>query len=241
VTSAFAARRAVVLSAHLDDAVFSLGAAIARAVREGTDVLVVTAFAGNPDSEAAAGSWDRSTGFAREGAAAAARRREDEAACGILGAASVWLPFREEQYGEEATDDAVWAAIAPHLSGADAVLVPGYPLDHADHAQLARLSVSRADGQCRVGLYAEQPYATWAPGPPGAGALAPSMYEALAWRPVRTLPRDRRRKWRACLAYRSQLRRMLRESPALPWRVGRYERRAGGELVAWTSSRNVHR
>jgi len=241
VTSPSDARRLVVLSPHLDDAAFSIGAAISRAVREGTDVLVVTVFAGVPDSTEEAAPWDRSTGFAREGVAARARRREDEAACRILGAAPVWLPFREEQYGEKASDDEVWAAIVPHLAGADAVLAPGFPLDHADHRRLARMTVSRADAQTRLGLYAEQPYATWADGSPGAQELVPSVDENLSWHPVRTLPRDRRQKWRACMAYRSQIRRMVRDSPSLPWRVGRYERRAGGEAVAWTSSRTVHR
>lgn len=241
MTTPLEARRIVVLSPHLDDAVFSVGASIARAVREGTDILVVTAFAGVPGSANESGSWDRSVGFAHEGEAAVARRREDAVASGILGAVPVWLPFREEQYGEEASDDAIWAAIAPHLSGADAILVPGFPLDHADHRRLARMTLSRVDVRTRLGLYVEQPYATWADGPPRAAVLSQWVDEDVAWRPVPALGRDRRRKWRACLAYRSQLRRMLRDSPNLPWRVGRYERRAGGESVAWTSSRTVHR
>jgi LmbE family N-acetylglucosaminyl deacetylase len=237
VTPSIGARKLVVLSPHLDDAVFSLGATIARAVREGMDVVLLTVFAGHPDGPASAGAWDRSTGFRIEGEAATARRREDGNACRILGARPVWLPFREEQYGEEAGDDEVWAAVEPHLMRADVAFVPGFPLDHADHRRLSHLVLARARERTRTGLYLEQPYAVWRPGPPDASSIVPGVDEHLAWRPVRTLRRDRRRKWRACLAYRSQLRRMLRESPTLPVRVGRYERRARGELVAWTSSR----
>jgi LmbE family N-acetylglucosaminyl deacetylase len=169
------------------------------------------------------------------------RRDEDTAACGILGAIPVWLPFREAQYGAPADDDAVWAAVLPHISGADAVLIPGFPLEHADHRRLAGLVVARADRGSRIGLYAEQPYAMWGRGPEDASFEVMRLAGEVEWRPMRALPRDRRRKWRACLAYRSQLRRMLRDSPLLAWRVGRYERRVGGEAVAWTSSRNDHR
>jgi LmbE family N-acetylglucosaminyl deacetylase len=231
----------VVVSPHLDDGVFSLGAAISRAVRTGHDVDVVTVFAGDPGSATPAGEWDRGSGFRSAGEAATARRAEDAAACRALGARPVWLPFAEEQYGEAADDDAVWAALCPHLAAADAVLVPGFPLRHADHLRLARLVVSRTGDGARIGLYAEQPYATWQHEPANAGELGPLLDGAPAWRPLRADGRDRRRKWRACLAYRSQVGRLLRRSPLLPWRVRRYERRAGGEAVAWVSTRNHQR
>lgn len=49
----------VVLSPHLDDAVLSLGATIARLSRHGRSVRVVTAFANDPTSRAPAGPWGR--------------------------------------------------------------------------------------------------------------------------------------------------------------------------------------
>src|SRR5207244_2118642 len=88
----------VVISPHLDDAIFSLGAAIAQTVRSGGDVTVLTVFAGDPSSSAPAGNWDARAGFATVGEAAHARRREDERACAHVGAIPVWLPFGDEQY-----------------------------------------------------------------------------------------------------------------------------------------------
>ena len=65
----------VVVSPHLDDAALSLGAAIARARRIGAArVVVLTVFAGNPESDLPAGGWDSRAGFATEGEASRARR-----------------------------------------------------------------------------------------------------------------------------------------------------------------------
>jgi LmbE family N-acetylglucosaminyl deacetylase len=236
--------RAVVLSPHLDDGIFSLGAAISSTVRGGGHVDVVTVFAGDPGSVRPAGPWDRAAGFRTEGEAVRARRREDRAACNALGASAIWLPFSDEQYGGEAGDDAVWDALSPHLEEADAILVPGFPLDHRDHLRTAALVTTRMMGNGRLGLYAEQPYATWRGAPiqsPSTPAVAAVVAGEPVWQPVATTSWDRRRKWRACLAYRSQMRRILLRTPALPWRVARYERRMGGEAVAWVSSRKVHR
>ena len=90
--------RVAVLSPHLDDAVLSLGAAIARAVREGATVTIVTVFAGDVDSALPASNWDRLAGFATEGEAAAARRVEDATACALLGAEPRPLPFPDYPY-----------------------------------------------------------------------------------------------------------------------------------------------
>ena len=87
--------RVVVVSPHLDDAAISLGAAIAFAARHGA---VLTIFAGDPESEAPAGGWDKRGGFGTEGDAARARREEDSMAFALLGAGVTWLPFGDEQY-----------------------------------------------------------------------------------------------------------------------------------------------
>ena len=150
--------RLVILSPHLDDAALSLGATIARVSRARSDVTVVTVRAGNPDSSAPAGEWDSACGFATAGEAARERRREDERACAILGAAPEWLPFPDLDAPGHENDDAIWSEIAARLAGADLVFVPGFPLEHPSHAWLARLVVERASAGTKVAFYVEQPY-----------------------------------------------------------------------------------
>jgi LmbE family N-acetylglucosaminyl deacetylase len=151
--------RLVVLSPHLDDAVLSLGGTIARAVRAGSEVTVITVFAGDPESTAEACEWDKLCGFSGAGEAMRARRREDAQACEILGATPAWFPYWDVDYDEEVSDDAIWQSLATGLLGADFVLVPGFPLEHPDHARLTRLVLERIPATSTLGLYVEQPYA----------------------------------------------------------------------------------
>jgi LmbE family N-acetylglucosaminyl deacetylase len=154
-------KRVVVLSPHLDDAVLSLGAAIAATTRSGGEVKVVTALANDPASAAPAAPWDSACGFTSEGDAARARRQEDRRACALVGAKPIWLPFKDEEYGRGAADGEIFSALAAEASGADAVVIPGFPLAHRDHAWLTEL-ILRSPLACdRIGLYVEQPYATW--------------------------------------------------------------------------------
>jgi LmbE family N-acetylglucosaminyl deacetylase len=228
----------VVFSAHLDDAVFSVGATMAAASRAGRKVRVVTAFAGDPDSTRAAGAWDRASGFRSAAEAVRRRRKEDAAACSILGAEPVWLSHEDDQYGSDVDDEALSRELEELTAGT--VLVPGFPLTHPDHARLARVVLERPDRYTDVGLYVEQPYAVWK-GRPATPPTLQGKVDDLIWVASPATPEDRRRKRRACLAYRSQLRLLVRRSPLVAWRMLRYERRAGGELVSWTSSVNRHR
>jgi LmbE family N-acetylglucosaminyl deacetylase len=159
--SASLGHRPVVVSPHLDDGVFSLGATIAANARHGVEVRVVTVFGNDPASRADAGPWDRACGFATEGEAASARREEDRRACDLVGAVPTWLPFRDDEYAHGRADATVWESLAPLLSEADCVLVPGFPLAHPDHLWLTNLLLARRSSLQRVGLYVEQPYATW--------------------------------------------------------------------------------
>src|SRR6476620_7604766 len=88
--------RVVVVSVHLDDAVFSVGAALARAARRGADVTVLTVLANDPADESPAREWDAQAGFATAAEAARARREEDSRACELVGATPVWLPFGDK-------------------------------------------------------------------------------------------------------------------------------------------------
>jgi LmbE family N-acetylglucosaminyl deacetylase len=230
----------VVLSPHIDDAVFSLGAGIHAAVRNGTTVTVLTVLGDDPESSVPAGPWDRRSGFRTEGEAAAARREEDRRACALVGATPEWLPFGDEQYGRRAANDAIWSAVEPYLDGADAVLVPGFPLKHPDHEWLTGMALRRMNAGARVGLYLEQPYVVIRPWwgvwrrtiPPGSAPVLAHLLDGDPnWVSLPAGTEDRAAKLEACRAYPSQLRNLSR-FPFLR-RMARYESARGGELIAW--------
>jgi LmbE family N-acetylglucosaminyl deacetylase len=207
--------------------VFSLGASISEAVRDGHGVTIVTVFAGDPDSTLPAGRWDSRTGFATAGEAVRSRREEDRRACSSLGAEATWLPFVDGDYGGSRSCEEVAAQLTDVLGRFDAVLVPGRPLRHTDHLWLARCVQQHGVGPARLGLYAELPYDLWSEKDRGD---APTPVETpVAWTKLRVTPSSRLAKWRACAAYASQL----------PWLGrGRFRRallraRLGGEQVAW--------
>jgi LmbE family N-acetylglucosaminyl deacetylase len=228
--------RVVVLSPHLDDAVLSLGAAMAQA-RDRAQLEIVTVLAGDPESVRPAGPWDAQAGFQTEGAAATARRAEDRVACRRIGAESRWLPFSDEQYPRGADDDAVWTALAPMLALADAVLVPGFPLSHGDHLWLTRLVLARAVPAQQVGFYVEQPYAAIVhrrpPNDPWNGSPPPPV----RWDTLAAGPAARAAKREATAAYGSQLRLMFPRTRMVK-RMERYESVRGGEGVGWISRAN---
>ena len=208
-----------VLSPHLDDAILSLGAAIAAARGE---VSVVTVFAGHPDSTLEAGEWDSRAGFRTAGEAAHARREEDALACVDVGARPVWLPFVDHQYPPE-HDEAIWAALVAALEGAETVLVPAFPLIHPDHERLHGIVEQNGLPCRRLGRYIEQPYAAaWTDRQPGDG-----------WLPLAAGLPQRVIKLRACRRYASQLPLLRRGGPVLR-RVARYEAVRGGESVSWS-------
>jgi LmbE family N-acetylglucosaminyl deacetylase len=217
-----------VLSPHLDDAVYSLGAAIGESVRAGARITVITVFAGDPSSTRPASPWDRRFGFRLAGEAARARRDEDRRACELLGASPVWLPF-DDEHGEPPSAGELWASIRDAVGHVDAVLVPGFPLSHKDHLRLARVVLARHFGTPRLGLYAEQPYAAVRGAPPGVPTtLATLLHREPEWRPLDVGPVARWRKVRAWRAYRSQFHHFGYRSLV---NVMRYETRHGGELT----------
>jgi LmbE family N-acetylglucosaminyl deacetylase len=184
-----------VVSPHLDDGVFSLGATMAHGRQTGARFDVLTVFGCDPGSREPANGWDTRGGFATEGEAATARREEDRAACRLVSAEPHWLPFRGGGYTPDKDADVIFAAVAERVAGADAVLVPGFPLENDDHAWLARL-FDEHPLPARVGRYVEQPYAyTARKEQPLAGQ----------WEKSRVTYADRLRKRRAVGQYRSQL------------------------------------
>lgn len=220
--------RVAVLSPHLDDGVYSLGAAISEGARSGAEISLITVFAGEPESDRAASPWDRHLGFRSAREAARARREEDRRACALLGAAPVWLPF-DDEHGRATADDELWSSIQQAVDQADTVLVPGFPLDHNDHLRLARIALAGGFGTKRVALYAEQPYAAVRKQRPSLpGAIASQFGGEPHWQALSAGVPARWRKLRAWQAYRSQF-------PHFGYRslmnVLRYEAWHGGELT----------
>ncbi|MFD1951829.1 PIG-L deacetylase family protein [Sphingomonas arantia] len=143
----------VAISPHLDDAAFSVGGLLAAHARAGDRVTVVTCFTGNvarPTGFALACQTDK--GLGPEVDYMVLRRAEDVAACAVIGAAAVHLPFLEaphrgyasapELFAGRRADDGVLGpltvALGELLDGLAADLVMG-PLaigDHVDHWQV---------------------------------------------------------------------------------------------------------
>jgi LmbE family N-acetylglucosaminyl deacetylase len=213
--------RVVAVSVHLDDAVFSVGAALAQAARRGADVTILTVLGNDPGDDRTARKWDAQAGFTTVAEAALGRREEDRLACAIVGAKPVWLAFGDKTHGLGAPPEQVAEATLAELRGADVVLVPGFPLLHEDHRLVVELLGERVDAP-RVGRFVEQPYAAlWTAGP-----------DEGEWLPLAASLRDRRAKLRASRAYGSQLPLL---GDHVVRRTARYELLRGGEAVSWRS------
>jgi LmbE family N-acetylglucosaminyl deacetylase len=236
--------RLVVVSPHLDDAVLSLGATIAHAVEAGSKVEILTAFACALDSNAPADDWDRKSGFATEGEAAQRRRLEDETACAILGATPRWFEFGASPYERHASMEEVMSVITAATAGADTVLMPGFPLAHADHAALTNGLLSHGLSCRSVGLYAEQPYSfdrNATPAGPIAEMPAARVHSGtLTWQRSGATRKHRDLKLRAVKQYASQLPQLgLRQRGLGYLRLRRmlwHEARLGGETIAWPNA-----
>jgi LmbE family N-acetylglucosaminyl deacetylase len=252
--------RVIVVSPHLDDAVLSLGATMARAVEEGAQVTVLTVFGCEPGSNAPTDSWDLKSGFSTEGQAAQERRNEDRAACAILGVTWRWFDFGAQPYERRASAEELLATVVEALAGADTVLLPGYPLAHYDHATLGNGLLVRKLNCRNLGLYAEQPYAfdrrltfqgpVETPPPPPSradGVATPTdgfdadsaarqrSAAAFTWEQLAAHGKHRRKKLQAVKEYRSQIGSLgLRQLGYLRLhRMLWHEARQGGESIAW--------
>lgn len=195
--------RVCVVSPHCDDAVLSLGAALAAHVARGGQAVVVTAFAGDPNRCEASGPWDAAAGFRTSAEAAKARRAEDRAACRQLGLEHHHVDEVDEQHPRRRSDKDLWRELEPLLTDCEEVLVPGYPLHNADHRDVKDLVLRNLAPDRPVRLYLEEPY--------GLRERAPSAGTAdrwdgqVRWGSLPTSPRDRLAKLRAVGCYRSQL------------------------------------
>jgi LmbE family N-acetylglucosaminyl deacetylase len=120
----------VVVSPHLDDAVFGCSDLIAAH----PGAVVVTVFAGIPGSTLALPEWDSTCGFASARDAMRERRREDRRALQFLEAEPCWLNGFDAQYRHGAAPQELMSRIARALQrhACDLVAIPA-GLFHEDH------------------------------------------------------------------------------------------------------------
>lgn len=120
----------LIISPHLDDAVLSCGGWLTGHPRS----TVVTVFAGAPHEEYRLTEWDAACGFSSGIEAIATRRQEDSAALRQLRATPAWLEFRDSQYDDTPSGDAVCDALLRLLQEFRPSLVL-FPLGlyHSDH------------------------------------------------------------------------------------------------------------
>lgn len=235
---------ALYLSPHLDDVTLSCGGQVHQRTARGERVLVVTLFTADvpegPISELASDVllW---MGLRREDATEV-RRREDEAACEILGAEPIHWPFpeatfrrngglplyadAEELFGEPSPAEGLLvreiAEALGQLPQADAIVAPLGVGSHVDH-QVVRRAAEKAFGD-RLAYYEDFPYVR------KLFALGRALEHRRDWREV-TIELEKENldaRKRAIGAYRSQLAPLFGDAARMHKAVDRYARRIGG-------------
>jgi LmbE family N-acetylglucosaminyl deacetylase len=214
-----------VVSPHLDDAVLSMGAAIARHTRRGGRATIVTVLAGDLGSTQEAGQWDRRGGYPDEGTAATARREEDRRACRVVRASWVHLPGRDDQYDRGVRLDELWTPVAELATEHDVVFLPGAPLEHDDHRAVAGGVLRALAPDTVVARYAEEPYLFWS-------GTDPDAWAAGAWHRHRASIVDVITKVRALRCYRTQLPLLASREVATSRDVGRLVVRLAARAIA---------
>ncbi len=203
-------------SAHLDDAIFSAGGTLARAVHEGARVIVATLFAGNvahPQGFALQCQTDK--GLSSSIDYMALRREEDRAACAIIGAEAwhcalleaphrgyndakaLFRPPREDD-GMTVLRDTLRYVLAH--ARPDVVWAPRALGSHVDHVLLHRTLRSHPS-QARIFWYSDFPYSTKSRAPD----LETPKLGSIVRLSVDLTPAMKHAKTRACGAYATQL------------------------------------
>jgi LmbE family N-acetylglucosaminyl deacetylase len=197
--------RLLVISPHLDDAVFSCEALLKFA----SDVSVFTIFGGDAPEGAPVAEWDLQCGFSPEANVMEARRNEDAQALGVLGAVPIWGTELQEGYREDTPDEAEVTKLIVDAIATNSPSHVVFPLglSHRDHllvaaatgAAIRQLAISNAFA------YAERPYAQRKPGV--VKRRRAELCEGGAEFFAAALPRQARRGDRSAIrCYASQLR-----------------------------------
>jgi LmbE family N-acetylglucosaminyl deacetylase len=195
----------LVISPHLDDAVFGCGELLASH----PGAVVVTVFAGIPAQSWWAPEWDTACGFASAREAVSVRRREDREALEILDAQPCWLNCLDAQYRHRKPPQGVGLKLARALRrhDADTIAIP-LGLFHEDHkiAHEAALGLLRPSQGKRWIVYGDALYRRI----PGLMQERLSLVEragaSLEALPGRPAPGPQVQKSRAVRCYASQLR-----------------------------------
>jgi LmbE family N-acetylglucosaminyl deacetylase len=142
-------RAALVISAHLDDAVLSAGQFIAGR----PDCVVATVLAGTPPTKSVLTNYDAVTGFKSAAEAMEARRAEDLEALSVLQAKAKHLGLVDSQYGGKIKPTALIRQFGELIEELDPefVLAP-LGLVHPDHVDV-REAVIEAMSACETPLW----------------------------------------------------------------------------------------
>ncbi len=135
------AARTMFVSPHFDDVALSCGGQVRADAATGLAPLIVTVFAGDPDPAVAPSPLVRALHAEHGDELVALRRREDEQAAHVLGAALQHLPFRDAIY-RGATDAHAGGPRPPRYMAEDDLVGPLQPEDDelaaaVDHALVA--------------------------------------------------------------------------------------------------------
>lgn len=244
--------RTVILSPHLDDAVFSCWKLLTR-----DQALVITICAGLPSGRTRPAYYDGLSGSSSPRERFHERRAEDAEVLEAVGAQYVHLdvldaPYRRRRVAPVTIAETVHALIPLSANVVGPAAIGGHP----DHLLVREVALILRDRGRPVSLFADVPYATrygwpgWVSGERGTPYLDIDAYweRWLGSIPARNLlvpvaraleHREQRRKLEAMRTYRSQFP-ALEEGPSRrlshPHRVGfevawEFDRRAGSELA----------
>lgn len=162
------------ISPHLDDAMFSAGAYLARRASEGCQVVIVTCFTTSvPDPQGFALACQLDKGLAADVDYMALRRDEDRAACALVGCQPVHLPFAEAPhrgyedaaalFGQRLPSDTVAGPLSDAIAalvrslGPDVILGPAAIGGHVDHV-IVRSIIEKVEFSDKI-FWADLPYA----------------------------------------------------------------------------------
>lgn len=234
------------VSPHLDDVTFSCGGQIAAQTRAGKRVLVVTIMAGDAPGELTPLAREMHEKWGPE-SSAAFRRIEDKHANEILGADSLHetgvdaiyrcsagthiplYPRLKDLFGPVSPQDpALFTCmeILKKLPEARRVIVPLGVGGHVDH-HLVRQAAEKVWDPLELWHYEDFPYTT------RFMAARKLLWPPWRWysKTIPLSPEDMETRYRASIAYASQIQTLMYNASFLENKMKRYARRVGGERL----------
>jgi len=146
----------IILSPHLDDAVFNIWHILNQ-----KNTQLITVFSGLPNENHAT-LWDRIGGFKKSRDMMEARRLENETALSGVGVRIVNLDFLDNQYMTEERDEAeLYNQIKAKVAKKDIIYSPiaaGKIYRHPDHVLLREIGLKLKKEGYKVVFYADIPY-----------------------------------------------------------------------------------